>query len=149
MKKPLYTGKLIPIAQIQKVVSEVTKIPVADINLPEGVPGAKKKEKVTARQLSMCFACLYTKYSLERIGMSHGGRGHATVLHARKTVNRLVDVNDREIMQFYPEVKLRLKQYVPIKRSHGVRDRNGVLKALLINKVPMNIRHRVLYPQFN
>ena len=43
----------------------------------------------------MFFAKKMTKSSLANIGMHCGGKDHATVLHACKTVNNLVDTDKR------------------------------------------------------
>ncbi len=47
---------------------------------------SRKKEVVTARQVAMYLAKEHTQYSLKAIGYHFGGRDHATVIHAIKTV---------------------------------------------------------------
>lgn len=56
----------------------------------------RKREIVQVRQLAMWFMIAHTKWSLEVIGKRCGNKDHATVLHARKTVNNL-----RETDKFY------------------------------------------------
>ena len=46
----------------------------------------RKREIVQSRQVAMYFAKIYTKNSLASIGSQIGGKDHATVLHACKTV---------------------------------------------------------------
>lgn len=49
----------------------------------------RKREVVMARQIAMFFSTKYTTASLETIGKMVGDKDHATVLHAKKTVNNL------------------------------------------------------------
>lgn len=55
------------------------------------VSKTRKREVVQARQIAMYFAKDYTTASLATIGQEIGGKDHATVLHACKTVNNLRD----------------------------------------------------------
>jgi chromosomal replication initiator protein len=56
---------------------------------------SKKREIVQARQLAMYFSKKYTKLSLAMIGQQCGGRDHATVIHALKTVSNLLDTDKK------------------------------------------------------
>jgi len=49
---------------------------------------------VQARQVAMYFSKNLTKSSLATIGSQIGGKDHATVLHACKTVNNLVETDN-------------------------------------------------------
>lgn len=73
---------------IQKVVSDYFDMPVELLKSK-----TRKREIVQARQLAMYFAKNYTKSSLATIGQYCGGKDHATVLHACKTVNNLIDTD--------------------------------------------------------
>ena len=55
----------------------------------------RKREIVWARQIAMYFSRRLTKESLATIGYNIGGKDHATVLHAFKTVNNLCDTDKR------------------------------------------------------
>ena len=55
----------------------------------------RKREIVQSRQVAMYFAKTYTKNSLASIGSQIGGKDHATVLHACKTVNNLMETDKR------------------------------------------------------
>jgi len=55
----------------------------------------RKREIVQARQIAMYFSKTMTKSSLASIGALIGGKDHATVLHACKTVNNLIDTDKR------------------------------------------------------
>ena len=78
----------ITIDYIQKTVCDYYKVP---IDLMQGK--TRKREVVQARQVSMFFSKGLTKASLASIGSHIGGKDHATVLHACKTVNNLIDTD--------------------------------------------------------
>ena len=65
------------------------------------IPGARKGEFVSARQISMFMTNKLTNLSLYNIGFYHGQRDHATVLHAIKTINNHLDCNDKDIIYSY------------------------------------------------
>ena len=54
---------------------------------------SRKRNIVQARQLSMYFSKKYTKAPLTVIGEQCGGKDHATVIHALKTVTNLLDTD--------------------------------------------------------
>lgn len=54
---------------------------------------SRKRNVVQARQLSMYFAKKYTKLSLNIIGEQCGGKDHATVIHAIKTVTNMLETD--------------------------------------------------------
>lgn len=95
--------KEITIDYIQKVVSDYYKIPV---DVMQGK--TRKREIVQARQVSMYFSKSLTKASLASIGSQIGGKDHATVLHACKTVNNLIDT-DRHFRNQIKEIEKKLK----------------------------------------
>jgi hypothetical protein len=53
----------------------------------------RKREIVQSRQICMNFAKKLTNYSMAKIGAFYGGKDHATVLHAVKTINNVVDTD--------------------------------------------------------
>ena len=55
----------------------------------------RTKELAYARQIAMYFSKQLTKSSLATIGAHCGGKDHATVLHACRTVNNLIDTDKR------------------------------------------------------
>ena len=69
---------------IMQVVAEQRGIEKESIRLK-----SRKKEIVEARQLCMAFTKVFTSASLAIIGLELGGKDHATVLHACKTVKNL------------------------------------------------------------
>ena len=82
------TAREVSIDYIQKVVSDYFNMPVELMKSK-----TRKREIVQARQISMYFSKKLTKSSLASIGMQCGGKDHATVLHACKTVNNLKDTD--------------------------------------------------------
>ncbi len=95
--------KEVTIDYIQKIVCDFYKIPV------EQMQGkTRKREIVQARQVSMFFSKNMTKASLASIGSHIGGKDHATVLHACKTVNNLIET-DKLFRSQINEIEKKLK----------------------------------------
>jgi chromosomal replication initiator protein len=84
------TTREISIDFIQKVVSDYFNIPMELLKSK-----TRKREVVQARQIAMYFAKSMTKSSLASIGMQCGGKDHATVLHACRTVNNLLETDKK------------------------------------------------------
>ncbi len=84
------TTREVSIDYIQKVVCDYFDLPIEILKSK-----TRKREIVQARQISMYFAKNLTKSSLANIGANCGGKDHATVLHAYKTVNNLIETDKR------------------------------------------------------
>lgn len=84
------TAREISIDYIQKVVSDYFNMPIELMKSK-----TRKREVVQARQIAMYYAKSLTKNSLATIGAQCGGKDHATVLHACRTVNNLIDTDKR------------------------------------------------------
>ena len=84
------TTREISIDYIQKIVCDYFGIPVDQINSK-----TRKREIVQVRQLSMFFAKKMTNSSLSTIGQHCGNKDHATVLHACRTINNLIDTDPK------------------------------------------------------
>jgi chromosomal replication initiator protein len=84
------TVREVSIDYIQKIVCDYFNLPVELMKSK-----TRKREVVQARQIAMFFSKSLTKSSLATIGMHCGGKDHATVLHACKTVNNLIDTDKR------------------------------------------------------
>ena len=93
----------ISIDYIQKVVCNYFNIPVEMLQ-----SRTRKREIVQARQVAMFFSKGLTKASLATIGSQIGGKDHATVLHACKTVNNLADTDKTFRLQI-DEIEKKLK----------------------------------------
>lgn len=97
------TKKEISIDYIQKIVCNYYNIGIDQIQ-----SRTRKREIVQARQVAMFFSKSLTKSSLATIGSQIGGKDHATVLHACKTVNNLLETDKRFRLQI-DEIEKKLK----------------------------------------
>jgi chromosomal replication initiator protein len=97
------SNREITIEHIQQIVCDYYKIPIEIIQSK-----TRKSEIVQARQVSMFFSKSLTKATLASIGSCIGGKDHATVLHACKTVYKLIEENEQFSSQI-KELEKRLK----------------------------------------
>lgn len=98
-----HSTREITIDYIQKIVCDYYRIP---IDLMQSK--TRKREIVQARQVSMFFSKSLTKSSLASIGSQIGGKDHATVLHACKTVNNLIDT-DKHFRNQISDIEKKIK----------------------------------------
>ncbi len=68
----------------------------------------RKREIVQARQVAMYFSKSLTNSSLSCIGTKIGKKDHATVLHACKTVNNMIET-DKEFKSVIQEIETQIK----------------------------------------
>jgi chromosomal replication initiator protein len=92
------TSREISIDYIQKIVSDYFGLPLEAIHSK-----TRKREIVQARQLAMYFSKKLTKASLATIGLHCGNKDHATVLHACRTVNNLIET-DKQFRNYVEEI---------------------------------------------
>jgi chromosomal replication initiator protein len=85
-----HTRQEISIDYILQTVSDYFHIEGDNI-----LSNTRKREIVQARQIAMYFSKQLTKTSLKSIGTQLGNRDHATVLHACRTVNNLIETDRR------------------------------------------------------
>jgi chromosomal replication initiator protein len=97
------TSKEISIDYIQKIVCDFFSIHVDHMNSK-----TRKREIVQARQLAMFFSKKHTKSSLATIGLHCGNKDHATVLHACRTVNNLIET-DKQFRVYVEEIEKKIK----------------------------------------
>jgi chromosomal replication initiator protein len=96
------TTREVSIDFIQKVVSDYFSLPLELLKSK-----TRKREVVQARQIAMYFAKSMTKSSLASIGMQCGGKDHATVLHACRTVNNLIET-DKKFRVYIEEIEKKI-----------------------------------------
>jgi len=96
------TAREVSIDYIQKVVCDYF-----DLGIDILKSKTRKREVVQARQIAMYFAKQMTKSSLANIGAHCGGKDHATVLHACKTVNNLKDI-DKQFMGYITDLQKKI-----------------------------------------
>lgn len=82
------TPKVMTVEFIRDTVCEYFKLSVEAISTK-----SRKLEVVQARQIAMYFSKMLTKSSLSTIGLHIGKRDHATVLHACKKVEDLIETD--------------------------------------------------------
>jgi len=104
-KQIKHTKREITLDYIQKVVCDYF-----DMNVDVLQSKTRKREIVQARQIAMYFSKNLTSSSLSTIGSVIGGKDHATVLHAYKTVNNLSETN-KEFKSFIADIEKKLKVY--------------------------------------
>jgi chromosomal replication initiator protein len=92
----------ISIDYIQKVVCDYFELPLDLLK-----SNTRKREVVQARQLAMYFSKSLTKSSLSNIGIHCGGKDHATVLHACRTVNNLMET-DKKFKTYVTDIQKRI-----------------------------------------
>ncbi len=97
------TRREISIDYIQQIVCDYFNLPLESL-----ASKTRKREIVQARQITMYFAKSLTKSSLASIGSQIGGKDHATVLHACKTVNNLIET-DKRFKGYIAELEKKLK----------------------------------------
>lgn len=92
------------VEKIRDVVCEYFSLSVDAISTK-----SRKREVVQARQIAMYLSKNLTKSSLSSIGNTIGQRDHATVLHACKIVNDLMD-SDKNFRTSVREIEEKLKK---------------------------------------
>ncbi|ADQ78163.1 chromosomal replication initiator protein DnaA [Paludibacter propionicigenes WB4] len=98
------TRKVNTVEKIRDVVCEYFSLSIDAISTK-----SRKREVVQARQIAMYLSKQLTKSSLSSIGNTIGQRDHATVLHACKIVNDLMD-SDKNFRSSVREIEEKLKQ---------------------------------------
>ena len=108
MANSLINNSPVDMAMAQRVVGQTVRVENKELsiekiqekvcrffNLEESLvqTPSRKREIVQARQITMFLAKKYTSASFSRIGKVVGGKDHATVLHACKTVKDQMDSN--------------------------------------------------------
>lgn len=96
------TAREVSIEYIQKVVCDYFELPIEILKSK-----TRKREVVQARQIAMYFSKKMTKSSLANIGAHCGGKDHATVLHACRTVNNLSET-DKQFKGYLEDLEKKL-----------------------------------------
>lgn len=96
------TAREVSIDYIQKVVCDYFDLPIEMLKSK-----TRKREVVQARQISMYFSKKMTKSSLASIGAHCGGKDHATVLHACRTVTNLSET-DKQFRVYLEDLEKKL-----------------------------------------
>ena len=94
--------KKISVDHIKKIIYEYFDMPIDRINSK-----TRKRDIVQARQLAMYFSKRYTKLPLATIGLHCGNKNHATVLHACRIVNNLIET-DKKFKRYVKELETKI-----------------------------------------
>jgi hypothetical protein len=97
----------------QRTIEYILKIVQSTLKVDENFATTKnrKRELVYARQVSMYLIFRFSTCSLERIGEIFGGKDHATIIHARKTIANLMETDKSiydQVMNLEEVVKLNI-----------------------------------------
>lgn len=96
--------KILTPEKIQNIVSAFLNVDIKDIQSK-----SRKQEIVKARQVTMFLCKKHTKYSFSHIGNVVGKRDHATVLHACRAIQDLIDI-DKSFRLEMNEIEILLKK---------------------------------------
>ena len=96
------TAREVSMDYIHKIVCDYFNLPIELLKSK-----TRKREVVQARQIAMYFAKKMTKWSLASIGAQCGGKDHATVLHACRTVNNLAET-DKQFRGYLEDLEKKL-----------------------------------------
>ena len=157
--KPFIMEISIPIPVIQKIVSEVSSVPIEDLLRGSYQVNARKGEINTARQISMALSKKYTVHSLATIGDMHGGRDHATVLHATRTVNNMIETKHPLYSNLYSDSSRRVCLWLKTARKGYIRKEPSgeqiphtlklkILKSMILNEVELDQREKIFKTVF-
>ncbi len=94
--------KEISVDYIQRIVCDYFGLEVEAL-----LNKTRKREIVQARQIAMYFSKSMTNSSLSTIGSKIGNKDHATVLHACKTINNLIET-DKEFKNQLREIETQI-----------------------------------------
>lgn len=97
-----FSQKEITIEHIRDVVSEYLNISQELMDSPK-----RTRDVAQARQIAMYLSKQHTKAPLTAIGAAIGGRNHATVLHACKTISNLKET-DKVFKRQFDEIERRV-----------------------------------------
>ena len=115
--------KEIDIPMIKKDVSNIMAVSIEEMEMK-----TRKREIVTARQVSMMLAKTFTKYSLAKIGNEIGKKDHATVLHACKTISNLLDTKDPQVTPIMAKL---IDKYTKIQKA--LKDPSSIQEENIFN----------------
>lgn len=94
--------KIVKIDNIQRIVADYYKIKTTDL-----LSKQKTRDVARPRQIAMALAKKFTRHSLPEIGNFFGGRDHTTVLHAVRTIKKLL-VSNMDIQDDYQNLSRKL-----------------------------------------
>lgn len=91
----------------------------------------RKREIVQSRQEAMVLSLKYTNLSTLKIGSYIGGKDHSTVLHAKKTINNLLET-DKVFSIEHDEIKTKIES--DLKTIKNIKDYTALKKEFIKEK---------------
>ena len=88
-------AQAVTIVNIQKITAEYFNVRLQDL-----LSKRRVRSLARPRQMAMTLAKELTEHSLPEIGEAFGGRDHTTVMHACKTIHKLMDTDPRMRLDF-------------------------------------------------
>lgn len=116
---------------IQTIVELHFELPEDALKIP-----TRRREIAVPRQMYLCFAEQYTKYSYTTIGATVG-RDHATVNHAKKTIPILC-FQDKQLNRSYQTINDTIKERIKTmpQQIPEIMDTVALLEAIRSHKLP-------------
>ena len=99
---------------IFKLVCDFRGIPIE-----KAYSKTRKREIVECRQIAMTISMELIKATLQEIGQNIGGKDHATVLHAKKTIKNLCDTN-KKFKHDYESIKHEVVKHFNLYKIYNV-----------------------------
>lgn len=90
------------------IVSRELQIPIHLIHL-----NSRKREIITARQITHLILRKYSKLSITSIGQLIGKKHHSTVLHSCKNISNLLET-DPKLLKSLSSIEIQIKKLYPI-----------------------------------
>jgi chromosomal replication initiator protein len=88
-------AQAITVGNIQKITAEYFNVRLQDL-----LSKRRVRSLARPRQVAMTLAKELTEHSLPEIGEAFGGRDHTTVMHACKTIHKLIETDPRMRQDF-------------------------------------------------
>ncbi len=98
---------IMDVESICKIVCHVSGVSIEDLK-----SNSRKLEVVAARHVAMSLAYKYVRCSLTELGKYFGDKNHTTVIHARKSVQDKLAINDVAITQLYKQTETLINKLI-------------------------------------
>ena len=132
------------IKKMESLVSEVTGVEEDFRKI------SRKRELVQSRQLSMTILKEETTLSLAKIGAEYG-KDHATVLHAVKTINNLMDT-DKKLREKWTDLFIRAHELFKVEKEEKTfqqEARDSIKEELLTRIATLKLSETIYLNRIN
>lgn len=118
---------------ILQCVCKVIEVNPSDVLKSRHETGAKDENVAYARQLCMYLAREYKLGSQAAVGKYYGGRDHATVIHAEKTISNELNIYSNKVVT-YNQIRLLIIREAVKNIETILKERMEVELTMFINK---------------